>query len=64
MVIQNLNKNIDNSKKIIGELIKNMPQERNCACKDALKYAIMTDPKLISKEKKKKLSVLIGKYIK
>ncbi len=64
MVIQNLNKNIDNSKKIIGELIKNMPQERNCACKDALKYAIMTDPKLISKEKKIKLSVLIGKYIK
>lgn len=64
MIIQNLQKNVDNSKKIIKELIKIMPQERNCACKEAIRDAIVTDRKLISKKIKKDLEPIIGKYIK
>lgn len=64
MVIANLLKNIENAKKIISGLVKNLPPERDCACKDALKYAIVTDKKLIPQKVKKDLDILIGKYIK
>ncbi|MBI4706986.1 MAG: S-methyl-5'-thioadenosine phosphorylase [Candidatus Omnitrophica bacterium] len=64
MVIANLNKNIDNARKILLKAIKDMPEERTCSCKDALKYAIITDPKLIPEKTKKDLDIIIGKYIK
>ena len=64
MVIQNLLKNIENAKKIISQVIKNIPMQRDCACKDALKYSIITDKKLIPDKVKKDLEIIIGKYIK
>ncbi|RKY31445.1 MAG: S-methyl-5'-thioadenosine phosphorylase [Candidatus Omnitrophota bacterium] len=64
MVIENLGRNIENAKKILLATIKNLPPERKCACKDALKYAIITDKKLIPDRVKKDLDVIIGKYIK
>lgn len=63
MIIANLCKNVENSKEIIKEIIKQMPRERTCACKDALKYAIITNKKFIPKEIKTKLKVIAGKYI-
>jgi 5'-methylthioadenosine phosphorylase len=64
IVIQNLLKNIENAKKIISLVIKNLTTERNCACRDALKYAVITDKKLIPEKTKKDLEIIIGKYIK
>ena len=64
LVIENLNKNIKNAKKIISKVIKNLPVERECDCKDALKYAIVTNKKLIPAKVKKDLGLIIGKYIK
>jgi 5'-methylthioadenosine phosphorylase len=64
MVIQNLSKNIDNAKKIISLVIKDISEERNCACGEALKYAIITDKKLIPDKVKKDLDIIIGKYVK
>ncbi|MFH1414281.1 MAG: S-methyl-5'-thioadenosine phosphorylase [Candidatus Omnitrophota bacterium] len=64
MVIENLNKNIDNAKKILCEVIRNIPQRRSCSCADTLKYAIMTERKSIPDKIKKKLGVIIEKYIK
>jgi 5'-methylthioadenosine phosphorylase len=63
MVIQNLNKNIENAKKILSEVIKDVSEERNCPCRDALKYAIITDRKLIPAKVKKDLNIIIGKYV-
>ena len=62
MVIQNLSKNIENAKKLISEAIRNIKADRNCACKDALKHAIITDRKLIASKVKKDLDIIIGKY--
>ncbi|MEW6074935.1 MAG: S-methyl-5'-thioadenosine phosphorylase [Candidatus Omnitrophota bacterium] len=62
MVIENLGKNIDNAKMMIREVVKNIPSQRQCACKDALKYAIVTDKKLIPAKVKKDLGIIIGKY--
>lgn len=63
MVIHNLQKNIENAKHILSRVIKNIPPERKCACQEALKYAIITDRKLISRKIKKDLGLIIGKYI-
>ncbi len=63
MIISNLQSNIGNAKKIIGAAIKNLPEERSCSCKDALKYAIITDRKLIPQKTKRDLKLIIGKYI-
>lgn len=63
MVINNLNKNADNAKRLIKEAVSRMTNERTCACKDALKYAIVTPKEAVPAALKKKLSVIIGKYI-
>jgi 5'-methylthioadenosine phosphorylase len=63
IVIKNLQKNIGNAKRIIMQVIKNIPSERNCTCPEALKYAIITDKKLIPPKVKKDLKIIIGKYI-
>lgn len=64
MVIQNLLNNVDNAKKILSIAIKNLPEKRSCACGNALKYAIITDTKLIPAKVKQDLGIIIGKYIK
>jgi len=41
-----------------------MPKgERSCACASALKYAILTDRKVIPAETRQKLSLLLEKYL-
>jgi len=63
MVIDNFRKNIDNAKKIMLRVIKNIGPEKTCSCGEALKYAILTDRKMISPKAKKKLNIIIGKYV-
>ncbi len=63
MIIGNLTKNVDNSKKIIKEIIKNTRNNRKCGCINALKNAIVTDSKFIPVKVKKDLDIIIGKYI-
>jgi 5'-methylthioadenosine phosphorylase len=64
MIISNLCKNIENSKHILLEVIRNIKPERTCGCKDSLKYAIITDRKVIPAKVKKDLNIIIGKYVK
>jgi 5'-methylthioadenosine phosphorylase len=63
MVIQNLKKNIENAKAILSKVIRDIKPERKCGCKDALKYAIITDRKAIPAKIKKDLKIIIGKYV-
>ena len=63
MVISNLIKNTENAKKIISGAIRHISPQRTCACKDALKNAIVTDRKMIPAKIKKDLDIIIGKYI-
>lgn len=64
MVMQNLLKNTENAKKILKLVIPRISQDRSCACGDALKDAIITPARLVPPKTKKKLSLIIGKYIK
>ncbi|MFA5090149.1 MAG: S-methyl-5'-thioadenosine phosphorylase [Candidatus Omnitrophota bacterium] len=63
MVIQNLRKNVDNAKKIISVVIKALGEERHCSCASALEHAIVTDRKVITEATKKKMGIIIKKYI-
>ncbi|MFH1191563.1 MAG: S-methyl-5'-thioadenosine phosphorylase [Candidatus Omnitrophota bacterium] len=64
MVISNLQKNIEQAKKIICKVIKDLSSKRECSCGQALKFAIVTDRKLIPLKVKQKLNIIIGKYVK
>jgi len=63
LIISNLQKNIENAKKIVVLALKNINDDRNCGCRDALKYAIATDKKLIPGKLKRDLDIIIGKYV-
>ncbi|MDD5130087.1 MAG: S-methyl-5'-thioadenosine phosphorylase [Candidatus Omnitrophica bacterium] len=63
MVMSNLQKNIDNAKKLICQVVKGLGSQRTCSCGDALKFAIVTDKKLIPSKTKKDLGIIIGKYL-
>ena len=62
-VLQNLNKNISHAKRIIQAIVPKIPEKRDCLCATALKNAIMTDVHVIPKETRRKLGVLVDKYL-
>ncbi len=64
MVMSNLQKNIANAKKIIYQVIRGLSSQHSCSCAQALKFAIVTDPKRIPPKVKKDLNIIIGKYVK
>jgi len=63
MILTNLRKGVDTVKRILSLLLPSIPERRDCACADALKDAIVTDPKYIPEMKIKELQLLIGKYL-
>lgn len=64
MVIQTLNKNTQKVQEAIRNLVRGVKPERTCECGQALSSALITDPKVIPIETRKKLDLLIGKYFK
>ena len=62
-VIENLKKNSENAQKIIRAAVQKLPVERSCKCKDALKFAIMTDLKKVPAEVLGNLEVLLKRYL-
>jgi len=65
LIIQNLCKNVDNAKSIVKHALRELGDAApRCECRSALKSAIITDPKKIPAKTKKKLGLIIGKYVK
>jgi 5'-methylthioadenosine phosphorylase len=64
MVIENLNRNTESARQLIrGALRRLAGSPRSCACGEALRYAIITQPGEISDAAKERLSAIIGKYM-
>ena len=63
-IIRNLNHNVENVQKVIRHAIQTVPVKRGCGCGSALENSIMTDPKKIPAGTKKKLKLIIQKYVK
>jgi 5'-methylthioadenosine phosphorylase len=62
-VLEYLARNVENSQKILLKAIRCMPRERNCKCGSALAHAILSERTKISQKAKKKLYLLVGKYL-
>lgn len=63
MVIQTLNKNTTIAQDAIRNLVRGLSKERACDCGQALASALITNPKVIPAETRKKLDLLVGKYL-
>src|SRR5450432_557003 len=63
-IIAVLNKNAENASKLIAAAVRDMPAGRTCKCGSALSHALITDRKAIPSATKKKLRLILGKYVK
>jgi 5'-methylthioadenosine phosphorylase len=62
-IIANLTKNAENAAKVVRAAVSAMPDGRDCKCASALKHALITDPKTVPPATRKKLELLVGKYL-
>ncbi|MBU2536444.1 MAG: S-methyl-5'-thioadenosine phosphorylase [Chloroflexi bacterium] len=63
MIIGRLRQNIDTAKRIIKLAVQKVPAKRDCDCATALSTALITAPDVMPEAQKKKLDLLIGKYL-
>ncbi len=63
MILNNLNKNVGNAKKILKSVIPKVGRLESFSAQGALKYAIVTPKHLIPENKKTELEIIIGKYM-
>jgi 5'-methylthioadenosine phosphorylase len=62
-VLAVLKMNAANAAETVRAAVAAMPRERSCPCASALKFAIVTDPKLIPQATRDKLDLIVGKYL-
>jgi 5'-methylthioadenosine phosphorylase len=62
-VIEYLNRNVENAQNIIRAAVRTTPRARTCKCGSALAHAILTDRKKIPAAARKRLHLLVGKYL-
>ena len=62
-ILANLNRNAENACKVVAAAVADMPAERKCKCGSALAHALITDPKTVPALTRKKLELLVGKYL-
>ena len=62
-ILANLKQNADNACKVVAATVAGMPEDRECKCGAALAHALITDPKAVPEATRKKLELLVGKYL-
>jgi 5'-methylthioadenosine phosphorylase len=62
-IVAVLIKNAENAARVVRETVAAMPKARACRCGSALAHAILTDPKKIPAATKRKLALILGKYV-
>ncbi len=62
-IVAVMHQNADNAARVVKATIAAMPKERTCGCGDALKFAIITDPKAIPAVTRERLKLLLDKYL-
>jgi len=62
-IIANLTQNAENAAKLIAAAVWLMPDSRDCKCGSALAHALITDRKAIPESTRKKLELLVAKYL-
>jgi len=63
MIVANLMQNATTAQQVIANAVERLPIERTCECARALATAIITRPEAVPAATKKKLHLLVGKYL-
>lgn len=63
MVIKTLHENTEVAQKSISLLVEQLPDSQPCSCHESLKNAVITNRDAISAATRKKLDLLVGKYL-
>jgi len=63
MIINNLNNNVENAKKIIRAAVPKIAKLETFSAQGAMKYSVITQKDLIPEDKLKELDFLVGKYL-
>ncbi|MFA4973401.1 MAG: S-methyl-5'-thioadenosine phosphorylase [bacterium] len=63
MIIKTLGENVEKAQAVIRRMLSTLHEYPDCACRNALRDAIMTDRSLIPAERKKELEPIIGRYV-
>ena len=58
-----LTKNAENACNVVAAAVAAMPEARECKCGSALRHALITDRKAIPEATRKKLELLVGRYL-
>jgi 5'-methylthioadenosine phosphorylase len=62
-IIANLMRNAENACAVVIAAVKAMPEKRECKCGSALEHALITHRNAIPETTRKKLELLVGKYL-
>lgn len=63
MVIEILEQNTGTARRAILNVVKNLPETRDCRCKNALADSLITNPNQIPPETRARLDLLVKKYL-
>ncbi len=63
MLLEYLRRNSENAKRLLAATIRRLPADAACSCRHALSSAIITDRAAIPAETRRRLALLIGKYL-
>jgi 5'-methylthioadenosine phosphorylase len=62
-IVANLMKNAEHAAQVVAATVAGMPEGRACKCGSALAHALITDKKTIPEHTRKKLDLIVGKYL-
>ncbi len=62
MIVANVLSNVEVSRQAVRTALQRLPATRECACKDALKDALVTSLDLVPEATKERLGPIIGRY--
>jgi 5'-methylthioadenosine phosphorylase len=63
-IIETLTKNVKLARRVIKAVVSMIPGREDCPCPDALKNAIITPKEAITEEAKRRLDIIVERYIK
>jgi 5'-methylthioadenosine phosphorylase len=63
-IIETLTKNVDLARRVIKAVVSMIPDRENCPCSNALKNAIITPKEAITEVVKRRLDIIVERYIK
>ena len=63
MIIHTLNQNTATAQQAVHNLVKGLSNKRTCTCENALANALITNPAVVPADTRKKLDLLVKKYL-